>query len=315
MKKTVWTCWMLSLILVAAASWLATAYWFGRDIPDPSIQTRTIASSVLGEERTYAVHLPDSYARAPGKRYPVFYVLDGTSQSVHVAATAELMARIGAMPEAIVIGIPSGDKRNRDYTPPGMRQDADDAGSAEGQADRFLAFLQRELIPQVQREFRTTPRRTLAGNSRGGLFVVHAFTTQPTLFDAYVAHSPALWRDDAAMVARLDRFLRAHRDLRGKLFLSLGGDENQKMTAAFSKTIALLQREAAAGLQWRSVITPDAVHDDNARKATPVALQWLQQTDAATSNATAGGIAAPPRQHRGGARAAKGAGASSPGGT
>ena len=295
MKRTIWIRWMLSLVLVAAASWLATVYWFGRDIPDPSIQQRTLVSSVLGEERTYYVHLPDSYTRSPMQRYPVLYVLDGTSQSVHTAATAELMARIGAMPEAIVIGIPSGDARNRDYTPPGMRQDADDAESAEGQADRFLGFLQRELIPRVDGELRTTPRRSLVGNSRGGLFVVHAFTRQPALFDAYVAHSPALWRDDSTMVARLDRFLRANRDLQGRLFLSLGGDENPKMTAGFRKAVVVLQREAPPGLQWRALTTPGAVHDDNARKATPVALQWLQPTDAATSNATAGGTAALPR--------------------
>lgn len=295
MKRTIWIRWMLSMVLVAAASWLATAYWFGRDIPDPSIQTRTMPSSVLGEERTYFVHLPDSYARSPKQRYPVLYVLDGTSQSVHTANTAELMARIGAMPEAIVIGIPSGDKRNRDYTPPGMRQDADDSSSGDGQADRFLGFLQRELIPQVEREFRTAPARTLVGNSRGGLLVVHAFIAQPALFDAYVAHSPALWRDDSMIVARLERFLREHRDLRGRLFLSLGGDENPKMTAAFHKTIAGLQREAPASLQWRALTTPGAMHDDNAQKATPVALQWLQQAETATSNASPGGSAAPPR--------------------
>ncbi|HSD16363.1 MAG TPA: alpha/beta hydrolase-fold protein [Thermomonas sp.] len=295
MKSTIRIRCLLSLVLVAATSWLATAYWLGRDIPDPSIQQRSLVSSVLGEERTYAVHLPDSYARSPTKRYPVFYVLDGTSQSGHVAATAEVMARIDAMPEAIVIGIPSGDARNRDYTPPGMRQDADEANGADGQADRFLGFLQRELIPRVQREFRTTPRRTLVGNSRGGLFVVHALITQPRSFDAYIAHSAALWRDDAAMVARLGRVLRDRRDLRGRLFLSLGGDENAKMTAAFRKAIEVLRREAPTGLQWRALITPGAGHDDNARKATPVALQWLQQADAAASNAPAGGSATPRR--------------------
>ena len=295
MKGTIRIRWMLSLVLVAATSWLATAYWFGRDTPDPSIQPRTLASSVLGEQRTYFVHLPDSYARSPAKRYPVFYVLDGTSQSAHTAATAEVMARIGAMPEAIVIGIPSGDARNRDYTPPGMRQEADEAGSANGQADRFFGFLQRELIPQVQRELRTTQTRTLVGNSRGGLFVVHAFTTQPTLFDAYVAHSPALWRDDSAMVARLDRFLREHQGLQGRLFLSLGGDENPKMTAAFAKTIAVLQRKSPAGLHWRALTTPGAVHDDNARKATPVALQWLQWANAGASTTMSGGSTAPSR--------------------
>ena len=284
MKTRTRLAWPLSIVLVAAGTWLATMVWLGRDIPDPSIQTRSLMSSVLGEERTYAVHLPDSYARSPMKRYPVFYVLDGTSQSVHTAATAELMARIEAMPEAIVIGVPSGDKRNRDYTPSGMRQDADDAGSAEGQADRFLGFLQRELIPQVEHEFRTAAPRTLVGNSRGGLFVVHAFVSPPALFDAWIANSPALWRDDAVMVTRLDRFLRGHRDVQGRLFLSLGGDENPKMTAAYRKAVAVLQREAQPGLQWRAVTTPGAVHDDNARKATPVALQWLQRLDGTASS-------------------------------
>ncbi|MBP8098326.1 MAG: alpha/beta hydrolase [Arenimonas sp.] len=268
---------LLGLLLVAAASWLATAYWFGRDVPDPSIQQRSLPSLLLGEARTYSVHLPDSYLRSPAKRYPVLYVLDGSSQSVHTAATAALMARIGAMPEAIVIGIPSGDARARDYTPPGMRQDADDPGSADGQADRFLAFLQRELIPHVERELRTDDERVLAGHSRGGLFVVHALTAQPGLFNAYIANSPALRRDDSAMVARLEHFLRGNRTLRGKLFLSLGGDENPKMSVAFRATIAVLRREAPPGLQWQALTTPGAGHQDNASKSTPVALQWLQR--------------------------------------
>lgn len=283
MKNTMRIRCLLSLVFVAAASWLATAYWFGREIPDPSIQERTFASSLLGESRTYFVHLPDSYVRSPTQRYPVLYVLDGTSQSAHTASTTEVMARIGAMPEAIVIGIPSGEARNRDYTPPGMRQGSDDANIPDGQADRFLGFLQRELIPRVDREFRTAKPRTLVGNSRGGLLVVHAFVSQPTLFDGYVAHSPALWRDGSAMVTRLQRHLREHRDLRGKLFLSLGSDENPKMTAAYRKAITLLQREAPPGVQWRAVTTAGAMHEDNARKATPVALHWLQQRDAASS--------------------------------
>lgn len=282
MKIRTWLAWSLSIVLVAAGTWLATMAWLGRDMPDPSIQTRSLMSSVLGEERTYAVHLPDSYARSPTKRYPVLYVLDGTAQSAHTATTAEVMARIGAMPEAIVIGIASGDARNRDYTPPGMRQDSDDANSPDGEADRFLGFLQRELIPQVEREFRAAAPRALVGNSRGGLLVVHAFIAHPQLFDGYVAHSPALWRDDSAVVAQLDRFLRGHRELQGRLFLSLGSEENPKMTAAYRKAVAVLQRESPPGLRWHALNTPGATHDDNARKATPVALQWLQQRDAAS---------------------------------
>lgn len=68
MKNTMRIRCLLSLVFVAAASWLATAYWFGREIPAPSIQERTFASSLLGESRTYFVHLPDSYVRSPTQR-------------------------------------------------------------------------------------------------------------------------------------------------------------------------------------------------------------------------------------------------------
>ena len=276
MLKTLRIRCLLALALVAFATWLATAHWFGREIPDPGVLQRNLQSRLLGEQRSYRVHLPDSYAREPHRRYPVVYVLDGSSQDVHTSASAELMARLGAMPETVVIGIPNtgSEGRNRDYTPPGMRQDADDAHSPAGLADRFLDFLQHELIPQVEREYRANGERVLAGNSRGGLFVIHSFIARPALFHAWIANSPALWRDDAAMVRRLDAFLRDHRDLRTTLFLSLGGAENAKMAGAYRQAVAVLQREAPPGLRWRSSITPDATHADNAQKATPLALQW-----------------------------------------
>lgn len=276
MKRTLRIRCLLALVLVAFASWLGTAYWFGRDVPDPSVQQRSLRSALLGEQRGYRVHLPESYARSPGRRYPVVYVLDGSSQDVHTAASAELMARIGVIPEAIVVGIPNtdGEGRNRDYTPPGMRQDVDATNSPDGKADRFLAFLHRELIPRIEREFRASDERVLAGNSRGGLFVVYALTTEPALFRAYIANSPALWRDDAAMVRRLDHFLRGHRELRTTLFLSLGGAENAKMTKAYQQALTVLRREAPAGLRWKAYRAPDATHADNAQKATPLALQW-----------------------------------------
>jgi predicted alpha/beta superfamily hydrolase len=281
MQRTLRIRCLLALVFVAFSCWLATAYWLGRETPDPTVRQRSMRSNVLGEMRGYQIHLPDGYARSPDKRYPVIYVLDGGSQSAHTAVSSAVMARIGAMPDVIVIGIPSGKMRARDYTPPGMRLDIDEADSPAGQADRFLAFLQRELVPQVEREFRANGERVLAGNSRAGLFVVYALSTEPTLFRAYIANSPALWRHDAAMVRKLDRFLRAHRDLRAALFLSLGSAENAKMTKAYRETIAVLQRAAPSGLRWKAYRTPGATHAGNAQKATPLALQWACPVDEA----------------------------------
>ena len=121
------------------------------------------------------------------------------------------MARVGLIPPLIEVGVPSidGDTRNRDYTPPEMRLDSDDAASPKGAADRFLVHLQTELIPQVEREYPTTRPRMLAGWSRGGLFVVYSQIEAPAMFDARFAHSPALWRDNDLIVAQLERALTA----------------------------------------------------------------------------------------------------------
>ncbi|MGH8076628.1 MAG: alpha/beta hydrolase, partial [Lysobacter sp.] len=164
----------LAIALTAVTTWFASLYFFERPVFDMRVQQRALPSKVLGEQRDYLVHLPDSYADTPQRRYPVIYVLDGSSQDVHTAASAALMARIGVMPEAIVVGIPNidGEGRQRDYTPPGMRQDLDVVDSPGGRADAFLAFLSDELIPRVERDYRTKPLRMLSGNSRGGLFVV-----------------------------------------------------------------------------------------------------------------------------------------------
>lgn len=276
MKKWIVAALSLTVILTAVITWFASLYVFERPVFDESVEQKTMLSDSLGEQRQYLVHLPESYKRTPKMRYPVIYVLDGSSQDVHTAASAALMARIGVTPEVIVVGIPniSGKGRQRDYTPPGMQQDLDDKDSPEGRADEFLAFVRDELIPEIDKSYRTSSTRILAGNSRGGLFVVYALTADPSLFNAYFANSPALWRDDSEIVSRLDRFLLEQPSLKSSLFLSLGSDENEKMRDAFQRTVTALTIRAPSTLRWRSQITPGANHGNNAELATPTALRW-----------------------------------------
>lgn len=276
MKKWILAALPLTAVLTAVITWFASLYVFERPVFDASVEQKTISSDTLGEQRQYLVHLPESYNHTPKQRYPVIYVLDGSSQDVHTAASAALMARIGVTPEVIVVGIQniSGKGRQRDYTPPGMRQDLDDKGSPEGRADKFLAFVRDELVPEIDSSYRISPTRILAGNSRGGLFVVYALTEDPSLFNAYFANSPALWRDDGEMVIRLDRFLQKNPSLKNNLFLSLGSDENDKMKDAFRRAVDALRIHAPPALRWRSQLTLGAGHGSNAELATPVALRW-----------------------------------------
>ena len=66
------------------------------------------------------------------------------------------------------------------------------AASAAG-APAFQHFLKTELLPAIETNYRTAlDRRILFGQSRGGSFVLYSAFTDPDLFWARIASSPAL---------------------------------------------------------------------------------------------------------------------------
>ena len=240
---------------------------------DRHVAAGLVRSSILAEQRDVIVSLPESYQRDAARRYPVLYVLDGSSQSAHTAESARLMARIGVMPEIIVVGITAnGENRQRDYTPPYMLAESDEKNGSAGKANLFLHFLETELIPYIEQNYRATSTRMLAGHSRGGLFVMYSLLEKPDLFSARFAYSPALWRDDDRIVAELDKSLKARNVNPTFLYLSLGDGENEKMSGAFRKAVDVLQTSAPPALRWRTDITRGATHETNALLSTPVAL-------------------------------------------
>lgn len=257
-------------------------------LPGYHVEKKTLASKALGEERRYLVAVPESYAGAIDRRYPVVYVLDGGAQGVHTAQTAARLAREGVVPEVMVVAIPNAaGGRERDYTPPGLRQDHERADSPQGKAELFLAFLRDELIPSVEREYRTEPPRTLAGNSRGGLFVLYSLVAAPALFDARFVHSAPVWREEDALVKQLETFLAEGPSLRGHLFLSAGSAETENIRGGLERLAAVLEKKAPAGLRWRLSSTPDATHADNAQQATPAAFGFVYEKTEAPSTSGA----------------------------
>lgn len=276
MKMRLLAAWLGTMAVSVPLTLLALDYMSEEQLPPGAIR-RTMTSGVLGEERELIVHLPDSYGREPQHRYAVLYVLDGSSQDLHTANTAGIMARIEAMPEVIVVGLPnvSAAGRQRDYTPPFMLEEVEPPGTMMGQADRFLAFLEEEVIPLVEREYRTAPFRMLAGHSRGGLLVCYSLIAAPGLFHARFAHSPALWREDAVLVTRLSAMLKDRPGLDTFLYLSIGGEENDKMLDGFNRARAALAEAAGPRLRWQADVVSGAVHLTNPVLATPLGFKAL----------------------------------------
>ncbi len=280
MKKNLLAACALTSVLSAAGTVLICDHvfgLFGRSSVSENVIFSKLPSKVLKEEREVIVHLPESYTREPERRFPVIYVLDGSSQDFHTAHSAALMARIGVMPEVIVVGLPnvSGAGRQRDYTPPFMAQDLDDPKSPRGAADRFLAFLKTELLPQIESAYRTAPFRMLAGHSRGGLFVSYSLLADPQLFHARFAHSPALWRGNALLVTKLTELLNSSPQLEGFFYMSIGSEENEKMKSAYLQTRTALSQASVVGLRWHADLVAGADHNNNGELATPLGFKVL----------------------------------------
>ena len=224
-----------------------------------------IHSAILNEDRRAIVHLPRNYSKDTVRKYPVMYVLDGTSQDQHTADKITILSDAGLIPEAIVVGIPNTrGNRERDQTPPFMRTNVDDQNSPYGAADKFLLFIEKELIPYIDSSYRTSSYRTLSGNSRGGLFVLYSLIEKPDLFQARFCYSAPVWRFDNLMVNKTVEFLRSSPNLNSFLYLSVGEKETERIIGGFKIMIDALKKHGRKNFKWVAHYTPHAIHQDNA---------------------------------------------------
>ncbi len=144
---------------------------------------RTMKSAILNEDRRVLVHLPPSYD-TPGKSYPVLYLLDGTPAFLlEMIAITDRLRNDRNAPEMIIVAI-ENTNRDRDMMPVVAK---DYPGPPRAEA--FLGFLEKELIPDIEKTYRTTQPRILQGKSLSGLFTVYALLARPTAFNGYVACS------------------------------------------------------------------------------------------------------------------------------
>jgi uncharacterized protein len=261
-----------------------------------NVVTLTLKSEVLGEERSLLVRTPRNYEQSE-ERYPVLYMTDGAAQFAHTNSTIEFLARNGRMPEMIVVAINNTD-RTRDLTPTkaplqnGANRPATNFPTAGG-ADKFLTFIQKELIPQIEGKYRTHPYRIFAGHSFGGLLALHAFLNHTKMFNAYLAVSPTMHWDDNLLSRQAEQFFKARKELQRTLFFTLG-NEGGDMQRGFERFKGILGKQQPKGFVWDSMLMLDEDHGTVVLRSHYHGLRkifehWQLPADAATG-AVIGGL-------------------------
>jgi predicted alpha/beta superfamily hydrolase len=163
----------------------------------------TLFSKVLNEKRVLNIYVPEGYSPDSAAQYPVIYLLDGTANEdfIHVVGLVQFYTFpwINVVPKSIVVGIANVD-RKRDFTyPTTIAQDKLDFPSTGG-SEKFIAFLEKELQPYIQSQYKTNTSKTLIGQSLGGLLATEILFKKPDLFSKYIIVSPSLWWDNESLL-------------------------------------------------------------------------------------------------------------------
>lgn len=180
---------------------------FGQNKTDIIIGSSfTIKSSILEEERTCLISLPGSYNNPTEveKKYPIIILLDGYVHFKTAAGIVHFMSsdrnRNYLMPETIIIAIENVD-RGRDFTVTKIKIKRP---NNMGGGRKFLSFIEKELIPYVDKNYKTEPSRTLIGHSLGGLLTLNSYIDKNSLFDAYISIDPSIFWEEEMMNSKVD---------------------------------------------------------------------------------------------------------------
>ena len=200
MKQTI-----LSLFLL-----LAVQITYGQELSEKISETEfsigktiKIKSQLLNEMRDLNIYLPINYSKDSLKAYPVIYLLDGSKDEdfVHISGLVQFgsFSWINMIPESIVVGIGNVD-RKRDFTYPSQSELDQKEFPTSGKSEKFISFLEKELQPFIDSEYRTTEMKTIIGQSLGGLLATEVLFKKPELFDNFIIVSPSLWWDDEKLL-------------------------------------------------------------------------------------------------------------------
>lgn len=241
-------------ILTASAQAMSTAAQ-----PLPIGETFTLDSKVMGETRRINVYLPAGYRERADAKVPVLYMPDGgiAEDFLHVAGLMQVSMANGTMRPFMLVGI-ENTQRRRDMTGPTEVASDRKIAPVVGGAATFRAFIRDELMPEIDRRYRTTGETAIIGESAAGLFILDTLVLAPEMFDAYIAIDPMLWWNDKAWMKGFRGFLGAHPDLQAKLFVATSSEPMIAEVVVWVPVV--LQDAAPKGLVWHFQSLPDETH-------------------------------------------------------
>jgi predicted alpha/beta superfamily hydrolase/Flp pilus assembly protein TadD len=229
--------WRLS-ILVLFLYGLQNFCYAQNDGDDIVIGTyKVMHSALLKEDRLLFIHLPRDY-QDTRLHYPVLYLLyvDLYNYFTDAVMQVEKLSSSGEIPPLIIVGVVNTN-RYRDLLPVPARGRPEGGG-----ADNFLRFMQEELIPYIDQNYRTKNFRMLAGPQSAAIFTLYALIAKPETFNATVSENPFMIPENTDyLYPRAEQFFKNTKSLKHLLYIKCEKDERADDLEYASRFARLLE--------------------------------------------------------------------------
>ncbi len=208
---------------------------------------RVLHSDILNEDRLLFIHLPHDYEKTQ-LNYPVLYLLYVQLHNYFADAVSitERLGTTGEIPPVIIVGV-ANTNRYRDLLPVKIRGRSDSGG-----ADNFLRFLEEELIPHIDKNYRTKNFRILAGPQAAAVFSLYSLITKPGLFNAAISENPFMNPQNAEFLyPRAEDFFMNTKSLKNLLYIKCEENERPQDLEYVKNFARLLESNAPEGFRFK----------------------------------------------------------------
>jgi predicted alpha/beta superfamily hydrolase len=232
----------------------------------------TITSNITEKEYKLEISFPQSYSTKDSISYPVLYVVDGSLTLPSLRAAQKIMWNSKKYEQVIIVGISSAIDisswkidRAQDYTPSidtlaqkkiEKSLKLPEGSLVIGEAAKFLDCIKTEIIPFIDKSYKTNTDRGIAGHSLGGLFTAYCLVNSDGYFTRFGISSPTLtWDNEKLLNQAVTQFNENKTwDLpQTKVFISVGGEDYPNYLYCFVKFYTTLERSdyQNINLQWQ----------------------------------------------------------------
>ncbi|MBK6379876.1 MAG: alpha/beta hydrolase [Chitinophagaceae bacterium] len=221
-------------------------------------EIKILKSTMLAEERTLNIYLPDGYNDKV--KYPVIYLLDGSANEdfLHIVGLVQFYNMTFNMPKTIIVGIANVD-RKRDFTFPTKNAELKKTYPTTGGSAKFIDFIEKELQPYIKANYKTNDSTYLIGQSLGGLVATEILLKKPDLFSNYIIVSPSLWWDDRALLKQAPTLLTGQPNNKKWVYVSVG-TEGKEMEEGAAGLVKALQKANKKNMKIDFVPMPKENH-------------------------------------------------------